>query len=157
MNRIRIDVSRREVIESYARYDLLKKHPDETVPDFAKWDWATADAIDDQMSQTGLKVGVPAGYFLWDELSITLGDLRQCAIHSAINEALGTNMRRLGDLEAYGYLERWKPPCERTWFTSIASGKVPDETGPILLRPPFAANTRHLGTWKMAVAAQRPS
>ncbi len=145
MDRIRSGVSRREVIENYARYDLLKKHPDSTVPDFAEWDWTTADAIDDQMSQARLKVGVPAGYILWDEVSITCDDLRQCAIHNAINEALGTTMRRLGDLEVYGYLGRWSPPSERAWFTSIVSGKVPDDTGPILLRP--AVKCEYPASW----------
>lgn len=134
MKRIKSGIRRQEVIESYAKYDYQKKHPDRPLPNFEEWDWSSADAIDDRMSESNLKVGVPAGYELWDDVMLTLEDLRQCAIHSVINEKLGTSMRMLGDLDAHGFLERWQPPSERAWHISIASGKIPDDGGPLLLR-----------------------
>ncbi|MGO8718221.1 MAG: hypothetical protein ACLQMO_03250 [Acidobacteriaceae bacterium] len=128
-------MTRREVIESYSRYDFHKKHPDLPLPDLKEWDWSSADAIDDQMCRSNLKMGVPAGYELWDEVLLSLDDLRQCAVHNVINEGLGTRMRMLGDLDARGLLEGWLPPAERAWHLDIATGKVPDEGGPLLLRP----------------------
>lgn len=119
---------------NYAKYDYHKKHPDLPLPNFGEWDWSSADAIDAQMRRSNLKMGVPAGYELWDEVLLTLDDLRQCAVHNVINEGIGTRMRMLGDLDARGFLERWQPPFERAWHLNIASGKIPDESGPLLLR-----------------------
>jgi hypothetical protein len=145
MQRSRNGVTRRDVIESYAKYDYHKKHPDLTLPDFDEWDWSSANAIDNRMSGSNLKVGVPAGFKLWDEVLLTLDDLRQCAVHNVINEKLGTRMRMLGDLDARGFLEEWQPPSERAWHLNIASGKIPDEGGPFLLRP--AVQSEFLAKW----------
>ena len=134
MQTIKSGLTRREVIEDYAKYDYRKKHPDLPLPNFGEWDWSSADAIDAQMSRSNLKVGVPAGYELWDEVLLTLDDLRQCAVHNVINEGIGTKMRMLGDLDARGFLERWQPPFERAWHLNIASGKITDESGPLLHR-----------------------
>ena len=134
MDRLRRQVPRREVIEQYVRYDLRKKHPDQPLPKFDDWNWSGADAIDDEMGKLRLKVGVPAGYELWDEVLITVNDLLGCAVDSAINESLGSQLRMLGDLEARGFLANWRPGSERPWHSSIATGKIPDNVGPLLLR-----------------------
>ena len=72
------DIERRTVIEAYARYDCSKTG--RPTPDFATWDWSRADAIDREMMCAKLKCGVPAGYLQWDEVEVTLSDLRKCAV-----------------------------------------------------------------------------
>jgi hypothetical protein len=135
MQTIRTEVSRRDVIENYAKYDYRKKHSSLSAPDFEQWDWSNADAIDAFMCESGLKKGVPAGFELWDEVSLTVDDLRECAVVDGINKKLGTNMRMLGDLDAQGFLQEWQPPSHRDWYVSISSGTLPDDIGPMLLRP----------------------
>jgi len=103
MQKTRSGVRRQDVIESYAKYDYRKRHPALPLPNFEAWDWFSADAIDAEMFKSSLKKGVPAGFELWDEVSLSLDDLRQCAIHNVINEKLGTNMRMLGDLDAAAF------------------------------------------------------
>lgn len=134
MNTIRAGLGRREVIENYAKCDYQKKHPFRPVPDFEGWDWSTADAIDTFMRKSDLKAGVPAGFTLWDQVSLTVDDLRKCAVHNVINEKLGTSMRMLGDLETCGFLQRWQPSTDRDWYLGISRGTVPDDVGPMLLR-----------------------
>ena len=133
METIRTGVRRREVIESYAKYDYGKKHPDIPVPEFEQWDWSNADVIDASMRESNLK-RVPAGFELWDEVSLTVQDLRECAVYDAINRKLGTPMRMLGDLYTCGFLQDWEPTSKRDWYDSISKGMVTDHIGPMLLR-----------------------
>src|ERR1700739_1709454 len=63
-------VSRRAVIENYAKYDFKKKRNSETLPEFDKWNWSSADAIDEELHRAGLKTGIPAAYLLWDMVQI---------------------------------------------------------------------------------------
>lgn len=86
------------------------------------------------MCKSNLKTGVPAGFELWNEVSLTVDDLRECAVHNVINEKLGTKMRMLGDLDTQGFLQKWQPPSEREWHVSISIGMVSDDIGPMLLR-----------------------
>jgi len=123
------DIARRTVVEAYARYDCSKKsHP---VPDFANWDWSHADAIDREMSRAQLKMGVPAGYLLWDEVEVTLSSLGECAVDTSIFPG---QSRKLG-LVGAGELICWKLKCDKSWYGGIARGRTLDETAPMLLRP----------------------
>jgi hypothetical protein len=124
------NIKRRTVIETYAKYDCSKKgHP---TPDFATWDWSQADAIDREMRCAQLKTGVPAGYLLWDEIEVTMSDLRECAVHVEICRG---GPRKLGLLEDAGKLVGWKPDRKTPWYEGITRGQTFDETAPMLLRP----------------------
>ena len=72
------NIERRAVIEAYAKYDCSQTG--RATPVFATWDWSQADAIDKEMCGAHLKTGVPAGYLLWDEIELTVSDLRECAV-----------------------------------------------------------------------------
>jgi hypothetical protein len=123
------DIDRRTVIEAYAKYDCSKKnHP---IPAFATWDWSQADAIDKEMCRAQLKTGVPAGYLLWDEIEVTISDLRECAVHVKIFPG---QSRKLGLVGAGEFLD-WKLKCDKPWYEGIARGETLDEAAPMLLRP----------------------
>ena len=102
------NIERRTVIEAYARYDCLKKNC--RMPDFASWDWLQADAIDREMERAELKCGVPAGYLLWDEVEITLSDLRDCAVDVRFFPG---QSRKLGLVEQAGMLVAKSKPKRR--------------------------------------------
>jgi hypothetical protein len=123
------NIERRTVIETYAKYDCSKKN--RPIPVFANWDWSQADAIDKEMCRTQLKTGVPAGYLLWDEVEITMSDLRECAVDVKIFPG---QSRKLG-LVGAGELVGWKLKCDNSWYEGIARGRTFDETAPMLLRP----------------------
>lgn len=124
------DVERRVVVEAYARYDCSKKGS--LPPDFATWDWSRADTIDSKMKESGLKVGVLAGYLLWDKIEVTLLDLRECAVVASIFPG---QPRKLGYIERAGGLVGWKPDRERAWYGEICSGRTLDAAAPMVLRP----------------------
>jgi hypothetical protein len=124
------NIERRAVIEAYAGYDCSKTG--RPTPAFAIWDWSQADAIDKEMFRAHLKTGVPAGYVLWDEIEVTVSDLRQCAVDVQI---FPEKPRMLGLLEGAGELVGWTPDRPTTWFELIACGRTFDETAPMLLRP----------------------
>ena len=73
-------LSRRAVIERYAKYDFLKKRGTLPLPDFDAWNWSSADAIDEELRRAGLKTGIPAGYLSWNMVQITIPDFRECAV-----------------------------------------------------------------------------
>jgi hypothetical protein len=123
------NIERRTVVEAYARYDCSKKG--HSTPDFATWDWTQADAIDRQMKCAQLKCGVPAGYLLWDEVEVTMSDLRECAVDVRFFPG---QSRKLGLVEQAGRLIA-KPKSDRPWYESILRGETFDETAPLLLRP----------------------
>lgn len=123
------DIDRRTVIEAYAKYDCSKKNC--PMPAFASWDWSRADAIDREMRCAHLKAGVPAGYLLWDEIEVTMSDLRECAVD--VNIFRGQS-RSLGLVDA-GELARWRPDRDAQWHEGITAGRTLDETAPLLLRP----------------------
>ena len=118
------------VIEKYAEYDCSKKG--RPTPAFATWDWSKADAIDREMGCEQLKTGVPAGYLLWDEIEVTMSDLRECAVDGKIFPG---KRRKLGLLERAGELVGWKPDRETSWYEGITKGQTLGETAPMLLRP----------------------
>lgn len=101
------------------------------MPTFAAWDWSQADAIDREMECADLKVGVPAGYLLWDQVEVTMSDLRECAVDVAIFPG---QSRRLG-LVGAGELARWRPDRDAPWYEGITRGQTLDEAAPMLLRP----------------------
>ncbi|MGB0065568.1 MAG: hypothetical protein WBP85_14060 [Terracidiphilus sp.] len=119
------NVERRTVIEAYATYDCQKKG--QPLPDFGNWDWSRADAIDRAMCRAHLKVGIPAGYILWDQVELTLSDLSKCAV---VGDMFPGQPRRLG-LVARDQLARCRPG---SWHGHITHGKTFDETAPMLLR-----------------------
>jgi len=130
------DVERRVVVEAYAKYDCAKTG--RPLPNFAKWDWLRADAIDEEMCRAKLKVGIPAGYLLWDEVELAMDDLRECAVSGGI---FPNKPRKLGLLENEGHLVNWEPDRKTVWFDSIKSGKTFDESAPMLLRPAVSAES----------------
>jgi hypothetical protein len=123
------NIERRAVIEAYAKYDCSKTG--RATPAFATWDWSQADAIDKEMCRAQLKTGVPAGYVLWDEIEVTVSDLRECAVDVRIFPG---QSRRLGLVSA-GELADWRPDRPTSWYEGIAGGQTFDETAPMLLRP----------------------
>jgi hypothetical protein len=132
-------VERRTVVEAYARYDCLKKN--RPMPDFQAWQWSQADAIDGEMERAGLKIGVPAGYLLWDKVEITMSDLRECAVEVGLFS--GQPHRQLGLIERSGGLADWESKLLRhhgggpapPWYGAIKKGGVFGESAPFLLRP----------------------
>jgi hypothetical protein len=126
----RQDIERRAVIEAYAKYDCSKTN--RPMPAFATWDWSQADAIDREMECAYLKVGVPAGFLLWDEIEVTMSDLRECAVHVKIFPG---KPRSLGLLERAGELVGWRPDRKTIWYEGITKGQTFDEAAPMLLRP----------------------
>ena len=114
----------------YAKYDCLKK--DRPMPAFATWDWGQADTNDREMCCAQLKTGVPAGYLLWDEIEVTISDLRECAVDVTI---FPQKPRKLGLLEDAGELVGWKPERANHWYEGITKGQTFDESASLLLRP----------------------
>lgn len=129
------DVERRTVIETYAQYDCSKKGL--PVPDFPTWDWSQADTIDKEMCLAHLKTGIPAGYLLWDQVELTVLDLRECAVDVRIFPG---QPRRLGSV-GVGELTRWRAAPQNMWQTVIAAGQPLDATAPMLLRPALRGET----------------
>ena len=67
-------LNRREVVETYVRYDARKKGM--AFPaDLDQWDWSTADAIDARLAALGFKSGIIAGYLQWDAIALSLREL----------------------------------------------------------------------------------
>lgn len=120
------DIERRTVIEAYARYDCPKKGL--PTPDFAAWDWSEADSIDRAMKSAHLKIGVPAGYLLWDEVEITMSDL----LESAVDVGIFPGQRRMLGFIKPDQLARCRPGQWHGWITQ---GRTFDEDAPMLLRP----------------------
>jgi hypothetical protein len=123
-------IKRRVVIEAYAKYDCAKKG--RPTPDFGTWNWSHADAIDWEMQRAELKIGVPAGYLLWDKVDLTISDLRECAV---VDSIFPGQPRKLGLVERGRGLEGWRPNRETSWYGDIARGRTFDETAPLMLRP----------------------
>ena len=117
MKTIKYGVDRRTVIEAYARYDCDKNNRE--IPDFSAWDWSGADSIDCEMRRAHLKVGIPAGYRLWDHIEISISDLHECAVLGSI---FPVEQRALGLLERAGEFKDWKPDRITTWFDKINAG-----------------------------------
>ena len=78
----KLGIDRKTVIEAYARYDRRKKG----LPalDLTGWNWSSADMIDEEMRRAELKPGILAGYQLWDEVTISMMDLRECAVEEKV-------------------------------------------------------------------------
>lgn len=121
------------VIEAYAKCDCGKKQS--PLPDFDTWDWSNADSIDASMCRSRLKVGIPAGYLLWDEVELTMADLMQCAVDVGI---MPGQPRMLGDIPLVQLVCR-----PGKWHAHIIHGGTFDANSPMLLR--------------RAVAAERPA
>ncbi len=130
MRVIEPDIERRTVIEAYAKYDCSKKG--RTTPAFAEWNWSQADMIDMEMERAKLKIGVPAGYQLWDKVEVTMSDLRECAV---VGDIFPGQSRKLGLVERAGGLVGWKPNRGTSWYDNIVGGQTFDETAPLMLRP----------------------
>jgi hypothetical protein len=144
-------VSRRTVIESYAKYDFQKKRNSESLPDFNEWSWSEADAIDEELHRAGLKTGIPAGYLLWNIVQITIPDFRECAVVGGI--FAGQIHRQLGLIEQNGGLANWEDKLFQhlgnrqvpSWFDYIKHGGVLADSAPFLLRP--SVSSEHPARW----------
>jgi hypothetical protein len=122
-------IGRRTIIEAYAEYDCSKKRC--SLPAFAAWDWSQADAIDREMKREHLKIGIPAGFLLWDEVELTMPDLHECAVEGSIFPG---QSRKLG-LVGAGEIHRWCPDRDTAWYEHIVGGRALDGASPMLLRP----------------------
>jgi hypothetical protein len=129
MRVIEPDIERRTVIEAYVKYDCSTKG--RPTPELAKWNWSQANMIDMEMKRAALKVGVPAGYQLWDKVEVTMSDLRECAVV----DIFPGQSRKLGLVERAGGLFGWKPNRGTSWYDNIVRGQTLDETAPLMLRP----------------------
>jgi hypothetical protein len=93
------------------------------------------------MKDAGLKMGVPAGYLLWDKVGVTVSDLHACAVDKPIfpgqPRKLGL-VTGLADWESklFRHLDGAGRPVP-LWYDKIKNGGVLDETAPMLLRPAF--------------------
>ena len=134
MRTIERGIKRRAVIEAYAKYDCAKKG--RLRPDFRTWNWLDADAIDGEMQRAGLKIGVPAGYLLWDKVEVTIPDLRECAVVDGIFPG---KSRKLGLIELSNGLAGWKPNRAALWYDDIVQGRTFDESAPLMFRPAVKA------------------
>jgi hypothetical protein len=134
-------VSRRVVIEAYAKYDYQKKLDGEGLPNFDTWNWSSADAIAEELGRVDLKTGIPAGYLSWNMVRITIADFRECAIVVGIFS--GQHHRQLGLIEQNGGLINWEEKLFQhlgsrplpSWYDHIKHGGVLNESALLLLRP----------------------
>lgn len=127
-------MDRRAVIDEYVRYDSSKKGI--PLPDTSIWDWTSADAIDSALEAAHYKCGIPAGFTEWERVSLTIDDLRECAVVASISSELGCEARDLGTLAAEGRLVAWKPRNPPPpWLSSLEAGTPLSEREPFLLRP----------------------
>ena len=119
------------MIEAYAKYDCGKKQT--PLPDFDTWDWSDANSIDDSMCRSHLKVGIPAGYLLWDEVEVTMADLLQCAVEGGIIP---------GQPRMLGLVRPDRLVCRPgNWHDHITHGGTFDENSPMLLRRAVAVES----------------
>lgn len=127
-------MDRRAVIDEYIRYDSSKKGI--PPPDTSKWDWSTANTIDAALSAAHYKHGIPAGFTEWVRVSLTVDDLRECAVVDTISSELASGTRDLGTLEADGRLAAWRPRSPApAWLSSLEIGTPLSAEEPLLLRP----------------------
>jgi len=132
MRTVQEGVSRRAVIESYAKYDYQKKRNSETLPDFDTWNWSSADAIDEELCRAGLKTGIPAGYLSWNMVQLTIPNFRECAV--VVNIFSEQRHRQLGIIEQNGGLINWEEKLFQhlgtrpapSWYDHIKLGEVTD-------------------------------
>lgn len=126
------ELSREDVVPAYVSYDARKKG--QLPPDTSTWDWKSADALDESLKESGCKYGIPAGYLTWNEVELTVDDLRDCAVVASISGELECAGRDLRTLDAKGLLTSWQPKGNPSWFDGAKAGKPfpPDE--PFLLR-----------------------
>jgi hypothetical protein len=127
-------VDRRAVIDEYIRYHSSKKG--EPRPDTSNWDWTMADTIDSALRAANFKHGIPAGFTEWVRVSLTVDDLRECAVVDTISSELASGARDLGTLEADGRLVAWRPRSPApAWLKSLELGTPLSAEEPFLLRP----------------------
>ncbi len=136
----RRDVPRREVVESYVRYDCAKK--ERPLPDLSRWEWSSADALDAELKTARCKSGILAGYLTWDFAALSMDDLRCCAVESRIFPGPA---RVLSVAEREGHLRGWRPDRPTTWFDSICRGESLRHAEALILRP--AVRSEHPATW----------
>lgn len=124
-------VTRRDVVESYVRYDARKKGG--AVPsDISEWDWSHADAIDQNLRLNGFKFGILAGYEMWRPVNFGVSELRDCAIVADIFPNLPRVLGQLVNLELF---ENWKPDRHVEWLDSLRGDAPYPSEWPLILRP----------------------
>ena len=128
MKTTRRGIERREVIESYVRYDCGKKG--QAAPQLQAWDWDHADAIDVELRQAELKCGILAGYIKWDFAALSVDDLRGCAVQRGI---LASQV--LSVAERSGALGNWRPDRPNEWLERLRRGEPLEESAALVLRP----------------------
>jgi hypothetical protein len=130
----RVDVTREEVIRSYATYDLRKKRGKSLISDsdFAEWPWDDPDGIDGKLAENGLKEGVLAAYLTWRLVKLSIADLLECAV---VNRIFPGEPRALGQLLLRGRLAEWFPIGTPRWWRQLANGSDFDEESALIVRP----------------------
>jgi hypothetical protein len=136
-------ISRRQVIESYVAYDAGKKG--KPIPDIDDWPWDDPNSLDQRLRDLGFKVGILSGYVEWQEVAITIADLRCCAVVIAIcpRDARGVAVRDLGSIEMMGCAKL--PQSQTTWSGHLAAGGCLSRDEPMILRP--AGASERLARW----------
>jgi hypothetical protein len=136
----RRDISRREVVEFYARYDRGKKGQTEHI-NFDSWPWNDPVGIDRHLRECKLKVGVLAAYRSWALCQLNLSDILKCAI---VNHIFPGESQVLGEISPETISES-KPQNNPGWWFPLSSGSDIDQGFALILRP--ALNSEYPAKW----------
>lgn len=130
-------ISRRQVIESYVGYDARKK--DKPIPEMDGWPWDDPNGCEKRLRDLGFKGGILSGYVEWQEVALTIADLRCCAVEIAIcpRDFRGVAVRDLGSIETMGSAKL--PQSPTTWSSHLAAGGCLARGEPMILRPAVAS------------------
>jgi len=126
-----VGVARKEVIRSYATYDMRKKGWP-PISDFAAWPWDDPEGIDRKLGENGLKKGVVAAYHTWRLVKFSVADLLECAI---VNQVFPGEPQALGRLLLRGKLAEWFPIGAPEWWRQLANGSDFDQQSALIVRP----------------------
>jgi len=125
-------LDRRDVVQAHVIYDAAKKKG--PVPELDRWDWSSADQLDQALSAAGYKPGILAGYLSWQKVELELDDLSRCAVVNSISDEL-KGPRDLGGLLQRNLLINWTPRRVVGWMAQVEGGIPFSETEPFILRP----------------------
>jgi len=116
----RSEVSRRDLIIFYAKYDCQKKS--KSLPsDLESWSWDDPDGLDQRLRAAHLKCGVLSGYRSWSLVELCVADLLECAI---VNQIFPREPQALGRLLLRGRLAEWIPDRAADWWHQIGEGTL---------------------------------
>ena len=127
----RANISRREVIEFYTRYDRGKKGQTELI-DFDSWQWNDPAGIDRNLKEYKLKHGVLAAYQSWALCQLNYQDIHECAI---VDHIFPGESRVLGQIANGTKLADSKPKNNPVWWPIVAGGSNIEQEFALILRP----------------------